>query len=176
MSERVTVQSKIRGLAQGAGRSLLALPSGGCLTQKAKLASPQWALALGGLPQAFESASHPGRALTVGEGSALSDLDNITVRIAHVAANLAVFSLRLRDELGSSTLGPPPTHRSAMGWNDGRPAEYPRCGYSCLLLLNPILSPAAANTQSHQGEQDPSSGMRPSRSLQGIHRPSEIAC
>jgi hypothetical protein len=44
-----------------------------------------------------------GRALTVREGSALPDLDNITVRIADVAANLAVLGYRLRDELGSST-------------------------------------------------------------------------
>jgi hypothetical protein len=50
-----------------------------------------------------KSASHPGRALTVGEGGALSDLDNITVRVADVAARLAVLLLRFRDELGSST-------------------------------------------------------------------------
>ena len=48
-------------------------------------------------------ASHPGQALTVREGSALSDLDNITVRIADVAARLAVLGDRLRDELRSST-------------------------------------------------------------------------
>src|SRR5580698_4473250 len=46
----------------------------------------------------------PGRALTVLEGGALSDLDNITVRIADVAARLAVLGDRLGDELGSSTL------------------------------------------------------------------------
>ena len=45
----------------------------------------------------------PGRELTVGEGSALSDLDNVTVRIADVAANLAVLGDRFSDELGSST-------------------------------------------------------------------------
>src|ERR1700688_3319109 len=43
------------------------------------------------------------RALTVLELGALSDLDNITVRIADVAANLAVLGNRFRDELGSST-------------------------------------------------------------------------
>ena len=42
-------------------------------------------------------------ALTIREIGALSDLDNITVRIADVAANLAVLGNRLRDELGSST-------------------------------------------------------------------------
>jgi hypothetical protein len=51
----------------------------------------------------FKSASHPDRALTVRKVRTLSDLDNITVRIADVAANLAVFGYRLRDELGSST-------------------------------------------------------------------------
>src|SRR5690349_4255338 len=46
-----------------------------------------------------------GRALTVSEFRlALSDLDNVTVRIADVAARLAVLVLRLRDELGTSTL------------------------------------------------------------------------
>src|SRR5580658_512306 len=44
-----------------------------------------------------ESASHPTRVLTVGEGSALSDLDYVTVRIADVAANLAVLGNRLLD-------------------------------------------------------------------------------
>jgi hypothetical protein len=48
---------------------------------------------------------HPirGRALTVRKIRTLSDLDDITVRIADVAANLAVFGYRLRDELRSST-------------------------------------------------------------------------
>src|SRR5271154_2023815 len=41
--------------------------------------------------------------LAVLERSALSDLDNIAVRIADVAANLAVLGYWLRDELGSST-------------------------------------------------------------------------
>ena len=49
-------------------------------------------------------ASHPGRALTVLEGGALSDLDDITVRIADVAARLAVLWYRFRDELSASTL------------------------------------------------------------------------
>jgi hypothetical protein len=39
----------------------------------------------------------------VREIGALSDLDNITVRIADVAANLAVLGNRFREELGSST-------------------------------------------------------------------------
>jgi len=47
--------------------------------------------------------SHPARVLTVGEVSALSDLDNVTVRVADVAAYLPVLGDRLRDELGSST-------------------------------------------------------------------------
>jgi hypothetical protein len=45
----------------------------------------------------------PGRASAVREVGALSDLDNISVRIADVAARLAVFGDRLRDELRSST-------------------------------------------------------------------------
>src|SRR3984957_10531795 len=49
------------------------------------------------------SASYPWQALTVREGSALSDLDNVAVRVANVAANLAVLGYWLRDELGSST-------------------------------------------------------------------------
>src|SRR5271169_2570790 len=44
------------------------------------------------------------RASTVCEVCALSDLDNISVRIADVAARLAVLGDRLRDELRSSTL------------------------------------------------------------------------
>src|SRR5579864_2008666 len=49
------------------------------------------------------SCSHPGRALTVHNVRALSDLDKITVRIPDVAAYLAVLLHRLRDELGAST-------------------------------------------------------------------------
>ena len=41
--------------------------------------------------------------LTVCEIGALSDFDNVAVRIADVAAYLAVLGYRLRDELGSST-------------------------------------------------------------------------
>jgi len=44
-----------------------------------------------------------GRALAVGKIRALSDLDDVTIRIANVAANLAVFGDGLRDELGSPT-------------------------------------------------------------------------
>jgi len=46
--------------------------------------------------------SHPGRASALREVGALSDLDNVAVRIADAAANLAVLFLRLRYELGSS--------------------------------------------------------------------------
>jgi hypothetical protein len=45
----------------------------------------------------------PGRASTVRQVGALSDFDNISVRIADVAARLAVLGDRLRDELRSST-------------------------------------------------------------------------
>src|ERR1022692_3668158 len=65
--------------------------------------SRQWASTLSGHPQAFKSASRPGRALTVREVGALSDFDNITVRIADVAARLAVLGDRLGDEPPSST-------------------------------------------------------------------------
>src|ERR1700733_2691878 len=54
-------------------------------------------------PQPLKSESHRGRALTVREVGALPDLDNVTVRIADVAANLAVLGYGLCDELGSST-------------------------------------------------------------------------
>ena len=40
--------------------------------------------------------------LTAREGSALSDLDNVAVRIADVAANVVALFRRLRDELRSS--------------------------------------------------------------------------
>jgi hypothetical protein len=43
-----------------------------------------------------KSASSPGRALTVLEIGALSDLDDVAVRIADVAANLAVLGNRFR--------------------------------------------------------------------------------
>src|SRR5476649_2338127 len=45
----------------------------------------------------------PGRASAVREVCALSDLDDISVRIADVAARLAVLGDGLRDELRSST-------------------------------------------------------------------------
>src|SRR5579862_4066856 len=45
----------------------------------------------------------PRRASTVREVGALSDLDNISVRVADVAARLAVLGDRLCDELRSST-------------------------------------------------------------------------
>src|SRR5208282_1215109 len=45
-----------------------------------------------------------GRASTVRNIGALSDLDNISVRISDVAANLAVLGNGLCDELGPSTL------------------------------------------------------------------------
>src|SRR5580692_11180178 len=41
------------------------------------------------------------RALTVLKGGALADLNNVAVRIADVAARLAVFGDGLREELGS---------------------------------------------------------------------------
>src|ERR1700691_3272772 len=44
-----------------------------------------------------------GRASTVRKIGALSDTDNISVRISDVAANLAVLGNRLCDELGPST-------------------------------------------------------------------------
>src|SRR5579864_80153 len=45
----------------------------------------------------------PARLLTVGEGRALPDLDDVAVRIADVAAYLAVFRYWFCDELGSAT-------------------------------------------------------------------------
>jgi len=54
--------------------------------------------------QAFKLASRPGRALAIRKVGALPDFDNITVRIADVAAYLAIFGDRRGDELGSSTL------------------------------------------------------------------------
>jgi hypothetical protein len=47
--------------------------------------------------------THPGQASTVRKICALTNLDDISVRIADVAADLAVLGQRLRDELGSST-------------------------------------------------------------------------
>ena len=47
-------------------------------------------------------ASHPGRALTVSEIGALSDFDDVTIRITDVAARLAVLGDRLSDKLRAS--------------------------------------------------------------------------
>src|ERR1700733_2066807 len=52
---------------------------------------------------ALKSASPPGQASAVRAVGALSDLDDISVRIADVAARLAVLGNRLREELCSST-------------------------------------------------------------------------
>jgi hypothetical protein len=65
--------------------------------------SRQWASTKGPSVR-LKSASWIGRALAVLEVGALSDLDNIAVRIADIAARLAVLRDRLRDELSSSTL------------------------------------------------------------------------
>jgi len=53
---------------------------------------------------ALESASRSGRALSVREVGALSDFNDVAVRIADVAANLAVLGYGRRDELGSPAL------------------------------------------------------------------------
>src|SRR5579862_4089238 len=56
----------------------------------------------GAAPRALALANiHPRRTLAVLERRALSDLDNVTVRIADVAANLAVLGNRRREDLGS---------------------------------------------------------------------------
>ena len=56
------------------------------------------------LVKPFEAADLAGEdSLTVLEVRALSDLDNISVRIADIAARLAVLGDRLRDELRSAT-------------------------------------------------------------------------
>jgi hypothetical protein len=52
-------------------------------------------------PRPHHQARYLLQGLTVLEGGALSDLDNITVRIADVAANLAVLGDRFREKLGS---------------------------------------------------------------------------
>ena len=89
MSERETVQSKI-------GRSARTL-----LDERVdQYSSPEGPKRTS---STLKSASHPGRALTVSEVGALSDFDDVAVRIADVAADLAVLGYRLRDELGSST-------------------------------------------------------------------------
>src|ERR1700733_6528386 len=56
-------------------------------------------------PQMSRTApTSPTRALTVLEGRALPDLDNVAVGIADVAASLAVLGDRLRDELCTAAL------------------------------------------------------------------------
>jgi hypothetical protein len=90
MPERVSVQSKT-------GRSATTKPLDERIDQWESIGST---LRSGTLILA----SHPGRALTVREISALSDFDNVTVRIADVAADLAVLGYWRRDELRSSTL------------------------------------------------------------------------
>src|ERR1700735_2166282 len=84
----VTQHDKILGLI-GAGRSLLPPPNKGC---------PSFPPLESWAPRISTCA-----VLTVRDGSALSDLDNIAVRIADVAADLAVLGDRLRDELRSAT-------------------------------------------------------------------------
>ena len=46
----------------------------------------------------------PGQASTVLKICALADLDDVAVRIADVAADLAVFGVRRGEELGASAL------------------------------------------------------------------------
>ena len=89
MPERVTVQSGIR-------RGATAKPFDQRIERYESIG---WTLLSG----ALILASHPGRALAVLEIGALSDFDDVTVRIADVAADLAVLGDRLRDELGPST-------------------------------------------------------------------------
>ena len=57
----------------------------------------------GVLECAQRHASHPNRASAVSKVGALSDLDDIAVRIAHVATDFAVLGYGPGDELGSST-------------------------------------------------------------------------
>src|SRR5580658_256188 len=56
-----------------------------------------------GVVMCLVSLSSRGRALTVFQVGALSHLDNVTVGIADVAANLAVLGYRRCDELRSAT-------------------------------------------------------------------------
>src|SRR5215469_6811148 len=63
----------------------------------------------GGAPTAIPAGEqmpppYPDRASTVLEIRALSDLDDVSVRIANVTARLAVLRDRLRDELRPATL------------------------------------------------------------------------
>ena len=89
MLERVTVQSRV-------GTSATAKPFDQRID---RYESIDWTFLSGKLILA----SHLGRALTVGQVGALSDFDNVTVRIADVAANLAVLGYWRRDEFSSST-------------------------------------------------------------------------
>ena len=89
MLERVTVQSRI-------GRSATTKSPH---QRNDPYESSSCAVWSGTLILAFD----PGRALTVCEISALSDFDNVTVKIADVASDLAVLGDRSRDELRSAT-------------------------------------------------------------------------
>ncbi len=99
MSERVTVQQNWQKCDnESIARTYRSRPKY-WLDTEARKASREH-------PQPFQSESLPGLALTVltvHEIGALSDLDNVTVRIADVAANLAVLGYRFGDEFGSST-------------------------------------------------------------------------
>jgi len=96
MSEQVTVQSKIaRSATTNPSDERVGLDQSTGLDTAARKGLSEH-------PQPFKSESHPGQALTVCEIGALSDLDNVTVRVADVAANLAVLGNRLRDERGPS--------------------------------------------------------------------------
>jgi hypothetical protein len=88
MLERVTVQSRI-------GKSATTKPLDERIDQYESIG---WTLRSGTLILA----TPPGRALTVGEIRTLSDFDNVTVRIADVAADLAILGNRPRDELRPS--------------------------------------------------------------------------
>ena len=83
VSKRVTVQSKI-------GRSATTNPLDERIDHDQSTGSTLRPGRPQEHPQPFRSESHPGLSLTVLEVGALSDLDNITVRIADVAANLAI--------------------------------------------------------------------------------------
>src|ERR1043166_5833771 len=58
---------------------------------------------MGPVPYWTRSSPCPLQALTVFEGGALSDLDDVTVWVADVAADLAVLGNRFREKLGSPT-------------------------------------------------------------------------
>jgi len=81
--------------------------SGQALAENARMGHPQREWCTQGSSDVghppFKSVSYPGGALTVCQVGALSDFDDIAVRIADVAAGLAVLGDGLRDELRSST-------------------------------------------------------------------------